>query len=301
MTGSEIRTILSSGLTSYMEAVMPRLYDYTDYRTFLGDWYAEKKKANPAFSYRVLARKVGFKSPGHFTLILKGKTNISRELALKFASYLKLRNVQTEYFCNLVLFNQARTQKEKVAYLEKMKSHKEYSVRRIAAEEYEYFEKRHHSVIRAMLEFVDVKDDFRKLAQLIVPPISVAEVTRSVALMARLGLVKRDARGFWRSTDALVSSGNESTAVALNRYVLEGLKCAEQAIDRFAKPERNLSSVMVGVSATGFAKLQEEVREFRRRVMQLAAKEHDADRVYQLSIQLFPACNAAPAREEDDA
>ena len=50
----------------------------------------------------------------------------------------------------------------------------------------------------------------------------------------------------------------------------------------------------LGVSAEGFAAIQEEVREFRRRVMQIAAQD-TADRVYQLAVQLFPA--SRPVRQ----
>lgn len=100
--------------------------------------------------------------------------------------------------------------------------------------------------------------------------------------------MKKTRGGGLRAADALVTTGYRAQAVALNTHILQGLKRAAEAIDRFDKEQRNLSAVTLGVSAEGFAAIQEEAREFRRRVMQIAARD-SADRVYQLSVQLYPA------------
>lgn len=266
---------------------MPNVYEYTDYRQFLRDWYAGKKKANPAFSYRVLATKVGYKSPGHFTLILQGKVNVSLELALKFAAYMKLRKAQAQYFQYMVLFNQARKQEEKSEYFRKMASFRQSAVRLLAADQYEYYEKWYHAVVRALLGIMAVSDDTTELAMAVVPAITPQEARRSIELMARLGLLARDGKGNWRPTEALISTGNEATALALNGNVIQNLNRAQEAIDRFGKAERNLSCVTLGISEQGFRSIQQELREFRRRAMQIAEGD-EPDRVYQLNLQLFP-------------
>jgi uncharacterized protein (TIGR02147 family) len=93
-------TILSLGV----QLVMPNVYSYIDYRKFLNDYVAEKKCANPKYSIRLMAQKLGI-SPGTLVRILNGKRNCSAALLPKFISLLKLRERAVEYFALLVQFD----------------------------------------------------------------------------------------------------------------------------------------------------------------------------------------------------
>jgi uncharacterized protein (TIGR02147 family) len=74
------------------------IYDYTDYRTFLRDYYEEQKAQNPSFSYRYFAKRAGFNSSGLYKDIVDGRTGITRSLILRFATAMKLSSKQQEYF-----------------------------------------------------------------------------------------------------------------------------------------------------------------------------------------------------------
>ena len=112
---------------------MESIYGYTDYRKFLLDYYNEKKTANTHFSHRFIAGKLGLKSTGHFSLILKGKANISPDLAAKFCDFLNLRKKETEYFEALVDFGQAKSQSRKKRAFDRMIAHKESKVTIVGA------------------------------------------------------------------------------------------------------------------------------------------------------------------------
>jgi uncharacterized protein (TIGR02147 family) len=43
---------------------MISIFDYSDYRKYLEEYYAEKKSENTAFSYQSLARNAGFNNRG---------------------------------------------------------------------------------------------------------------------------------------------------------------------------------------------------------------------------------------------
>jgi uncharacterized protein (TIGR02147 family) len=280
-------------------AVLPNVYDYTDYRKFLAAWYAEKKAQSAAFSYRLIARRVGFKSPGHFTQILQGKTNISVELALRFAEFLKLRKAQTQYFQYMVLFTQAKDPAERSGFFQKMALFRESTARLITENQYQFYAKWYHPVIRALLGIVPVREDYAALARLTVPPILPEEARDSVDLLQRLRLIERASDGTWRPTEALVTTGNEASAAALRLYVRRNFELAKEAMETVPRGRRNVSTVTLGVSAEGFERIQQELRDLRRRAMEIA-REDNADRVYQLNLQLFPvsqACRKAGARE----
>jgi uncharacterized protein (TIGR02147 family) len=63
---------------------MIKIYEYTDFRKFLKDFYDDKKKEAPNFSYRFITLEGGINA-GNFSKILKGQRNLSIEAALKLA------------------------------------------------------------------------------------------------------------------------------------------------------------------------------------------------------------------------
>jgi uncharacterized protein (TIGR02147 family) len=60
---------------------MPDIFTYSNSRLFLKDYYGERKKAHPSFSYRYFANKAGFKSK---TFIYKARSSpLRRQWDLK--------------------------------------------------------------------------------------------------------------------------------------------------------------------------------------------------------------------------
>jgi uncharacterized protein (TIGR02147 family) len=266
---------------------MSDIFQYSDYRRFLNDWFEERKKKNPLVSYRMIARQVGYKSPGYLQMIISGKIGMSIAMGLKFALCMKLKKRETEYFQCMILFGEARSYEEKQVHFQKMLSFKEASVHTMDPNQLQYFEKWYHSAIRALLEFFPFKDEFAELAQLLVPPVSAAEVESSIKLLKDLNMIKEDDDGYLHPSNALVSTGYEASGFFVNNFLVNSLRLSEKALERFPRRERNFSSLTLGISEPGFQRIQQELREFRRKVMQIAADD-TSERIYQLGFQFFP-------------
>jgi uncharacterized protein (TIGR02147 family) len=266
---------------------MADIFQYSDYRKFLSDWFQEKKKNNPLVSYRMIARQVGYNSPGYLQMIITGKIGMSIPMGLKFASFMKFKKRETDYFQCMILFGDAKTHEEKLMHFQKMLSFKETSIYTIETNQLQYYEKWYHSAIRALLQSSSFKDEYKAIANLLIPAVSPEEVENSIKLLKDLNLVKVDGEGFIRPTDALVSSGYEASGFFVNSFLINSLRLSEKAIDCFPRCERNFSSLTLGISEKGFQRVQQELREFRRKMMQIAA-EDTTERIYQLGFQLFP-------------
>jgi len=263
------------------------VFEYTDCLQFLNDCIKDKKKGNPHVSYSLICEKTGIKSKGHLATLLQGKTRISIPLVLKFAEFLKLKKRDTEYFQYLVLFNQAKNQEDKKNYFEKMLSFKESKVRILNVNQYDYYDKWYHSVIRAILEFYPFKGDYEVLAKIVAPPITSEEVEKSISLMEGLGLIAKDKTGSFRPVDSVIDTGPVVKSVATTNVAVQTLHLAEEAIDRFQKEERILSGVTIGVSEQGYQSVVQEIRDFRQRIYRIVENDK-ANRTYQLNIQMFP-------------
>src|SRR3990172_7163201 len=91
------------------------IFNYTDYRAFLADFYKEAKKTK-SISLRAFSKKAGFTSPNYPKMVMDGDRNLTEESITRFVSALELNKQEEEFFRNLVLFNQAKSHAKKNLY-----------------------------------------------------------------------------------------------------------------------------------------------------------------------------------------
>ena len=92
----------------------PRIFTYLDYRTYLEDYFAHRKKRDPGFSLRTFAKspELSLASSSFISAVIKGRKNLSQHLRLRFGMALGLDKAEMEYFQCLIQFNQSRTADE---------------------------------------------------------------------------------------------------------------------------------------------------------------------------------------------
>ncbi|NLE01383.1 MAG: TIGR02147 family protein [Fibrobacter sp.] len=272
---------------------------YTDYRKYLNDFIETMKSKGSDNRYTRICKETGIKSPGHLSLILHGKANISIDLAKRFASLCRLKSRETRYFLTMVQFNQEKKAGAKKELFEQLISFSESCIYRVGPHHYKYYDKWYHSVIRALLEFVPVKENFDELARMTVPGIRPDQAKASVNLLEELGLVMRDLQGYFRPTQKSIDTGSSVISVMINNFTLSMLDLARDAMDRFPRDERIFSSVTIGIDRQGYDEILTELREFRRRVAEIAQR-NAADRVIQVNFQVFPVSKPPEPTGGDD-
>ncbi len=262
-------------------------FNYTDYRKYLNDFFESIKSEKSQITYASVCRETGIKSPGHLSLILHGKANISIDLAERFAILCKLKKLETRYFVTMVRFNQEKRTAPKMELFEQLISFSGSCIYRVGPHLYKYYDKWYHSVIRALLEFVPVKENYEDLAKMIIPAIRPDQAKASVILLMELGLIQRDENGFYKPTQKSIDTGSAATSLMVTNFTLSMLDLAREAMDRFPRNERVFSSITVGIDKEGYEEILSELREFRRRVAEIAQRR-PADRVIQVNFQAFP-------------
>lgn len=270
---------------------MANIFEYIDYRKFLGDAYAERRKESSKFSYRYIAGKVGFSSPGFFANVLKGKKDISLKLVLKFAELFKLNRKEREYFETLVMFNKATGTSEKKEYLDRLLAMRGSGVKKVDAHQWEYFEKWHHTAVRELIALKPFRGDFRSLAAMVNPPISAAEAKKSIELLERLDLIRKGEDGVYTRTDAAISAGDAISKTLLNAYQIEAMDLAKHALEHLPPSARNFSTLTLSISGPTYEAMVELLREFRRKMLDMAQNSQEVDRVYQMNFHVFPVSN----------
>lgn len=267
---------------------MVSVFNYTSYRLFLKDIYEDNKVRNKNFSYRYIAQKVGFKSAGHFTQIIKGQANISNLLVSQFSKFLKLKKRECEYFELLVNFDQAKTQEQKRSYFERILNFKEISAKVLSADQYEFYQKWYYAVIRDMLSIYKFTGEYRELANYIFPSISTAQAEKAIKLLLKLDLISVNEKGVYEVTNSFISTKSQEHSIALSGYASQMINRAKMAVDMMPKEDRIISWAGFSVSKNTFNLIREEIRLSRKRILSFVERDEKPDRVYHFNSQLFP-------------
>jgi uncharacterized protein (TIGR02147 family) len=265
-----------------------RVFDYLDYREFLKDVYHRNKALDAKFSCRYIAAKVGFKSASYFTQVLHGRTDMTPAMALRFAEFLKLERREAEYLELLVLYARSRSATERRCYLEQLAAFRESKAHLVPPEHYEFYECWHHTAIRELLHIEPFTGDHAALARRVRPAISVAKARESIELLVRLGMARREDDRVVRSSGASTTTGEAVRAVQVDQFHLACLDLAKSTIDEMPREERNLSTLTMTLSNEAIQRVNQEIGEFRRRILAIAEADSQESEVYHMGIQFFP-------------
>ena len=267
---------------------MPEIFTYTDYRSFLKDLLEEKKKESQGFSHRAVLAKMGISSTGFLANVISGRKNLTPGQAQKLASVLKLRMGEARYFECLVLFTQARSLEEKNAQLKRLVANQRVETRSLTRKQLNLFSRWHYVVLREMLYFHRLKDDYRKAARMLQPPLGAEETEKAIRELEALELIERDGEGVFRQKDAAVTTGNEIRSLQVANFQMEMIDLAKAALDHMPAEERDISCLTLTLSMDSFDQVKSEVQAFRKRLSAIAIADQKSDQVFQCNIQFFP-------------
>ncbi len=269
--------------------IMNKIQTYSNYREFLKEYFEERKKKTPSYSYRTFCLLAGIKSPSLFKEIVKGKRNLTRKTMAAFVKGLKLREPETKFFMALVNFNQAKTEKEKQLFLEQMRGHSIHVEQKLVpVRHYEYYSKWYHSAIRELACAVDWKEDFAFLARTLNPRIKTSEARQSIKLLMELGFIEKRADGRYHQKETDITTGSEVMSLAVRKLNHELAEKGQEAIEKFAPNQRDISSIVMGMSEKGYRLIKTEIQEFKHRIIRIAHEDTPTNRVYNINVQLYP-------------
>jgi uncharacterized protein (TIGR02147 family) len=268
---------------------MRDIFAYFNYRDFLRDYYKEQKARNPSFSYQYLAIKAGFKTKSFIPHVIEGKKKLSKDSIYKLAMALKLEKKAFSYFEDLVAFNQASTLEQRNYFFSKLSEYNRRNIARVVQKkQFDFYTKWYHNTIRELVTIIDFKDDFIKLARMVKPPITPQQARQSVALLVQLGLIEKK-HGHYLQTNRAITTGDEAYSLAVQNFHVQNLVMAADAISICPAEERDVSSLVVGLSAKGFKTVKEEIRLLRKRLVEIVDMDEPAERVYTINFQLLPS------------
>ncbi len=279
---------------------MPDIFDFTDFREYLQRFFEEKKKENPHYTYELLARKAGFNNRGFVFNIIKVRKYLSASNCFKLSKALGHNKKEAEYFRKLVEFAQAKNEEERTLLLEQLRlsgNKTEITTVTIDKDQYEYLSKWYHSAVRALIGIFPVSNNYEEISKKIFPPITADQAKKSIELLERLKLITRGNDGRYCVTGKIIRSGNEPSQAAINRFHIECTELAKQSVIYSASGQHFVSSLTLGISERSYKLICEETMQFKEKILDIAAHDEEADRVYQYQLVFFPLTKIYSTKE----
>lgn len=278
-----------------MNLVMAKpLFNYTDYRVFLADYFKEQKAKVRIFSFRYFSNRAGFKSRDFMYKVIRGQKNLSQSSVFMVSQAIGFNQRESGFFEALVGFNQAKLHKERDAHFAKMQSlskgtsdlSTETSL--LSPDQYEFFSAWYHTAIRSYIDLHPFSGDYKALAKALSPPITPAQAKRSLSLLERLGFIAPGDNGSYKVIEKSLKTGENVREHAMDKLFRSFMALAEAAMDEIPRTRRNISGLTVGISRGTYDEMVARIGAFRAELAEFANRDQKADRVYQLTINLFP-------------
>lgn len=265
------------------------IFCYTDYRFLLNDYYLHQKKKSRSFSFRYFAAKAGV-SASLFKDIIDGRRRLSTDVMQKYAVAMNLSVKETEYFDAVVQFVNSKSNGDKnLHYTRMMRLRGNSSIKFIDEGQYEFFRCWYHSALREMVTLPDFREDYDWIAKKCIPRITATQAKKSIELMLRIGILKRNEHGKLTPADAVISSEYEMKSFVLRNFQSEMLGLAKTALERFETDEREISSLTLGLSQKCYERIKERIKMFKQEILNMVTEDTTASEVVcQCNFQLFP-------------
>jgi uncharacterized protein (TIGR02147 family) len=264
------------------------IFNYLNYRDYLRDCFAERKRSDPEFSHRYFNRRLGLTSPNFMLMVMQGRRNISPTVAFKISALLKHTEKETEYFENLVGLQQAKTHNEKDRFFNRLLALRRHTKSKKLEEwQYEYYSHWYNLVVRELAAYPEFGGDFRWLAKNVRPPITLRRARKSVDLLLTLGLLEKRGCGY-QAASPVLSTGPEVRSLAVAKFNRRMAELAISAYDGLPRTEREFSGCTVNIPEKRLPEISRAIAECRAKIMSIAGEEVPPDRVFHVNFHVFP-------------
>ena len=264
------------------------IFQFTNFRKYLDEYQVARVQTDPDFTRAGACALLGLpKTRSYYNDIIKGK-KLSDRMVPKFVEVLGLNKKEARYFETMVNMDQAKTATERNAFFEELLKQHPDSHRILNEDAYEYYNHWYNSVLFTALEVVDVSDDLEPIQKLIFPKVSVGTLKRSLELLERLGFVRKNENGFWKSCRDAVSSGDYNNSDLVRQYQLQSFELSKQALLASDERSSDMATFTFSVSDDAFKAIAKEIQGLKARVRKIIMLDKKkATGVHQLNIHLF--------------
>jgi len=266
------------------------IFEFTDYRLYLNEYYKNKKQQKNNFSYRQFAQKANLSSPSHLLMIMSGERNLSLKTMPKIIKCLKLNKLESNYFELLVSYNQATDFDQRSQFFSNIMQlrSKRTSLHSLEREKFEFLSKWYGAAIYALIDLKDFKSDIHWISKRLNGQVSPGQVKETMETLCRLNLITEDSERGFRQVPGAINVEDDTRSMAVFNYHKSMLQKADESLRTDPIEKREMNGVTISIPKSKLPEIKEMIRSFRKEINMVASSYLDPDEVYQLNLQFFP-------------
>jgi uncharacterized protein (TIGR02147 family) len=282
------------------------VFEYLDARKYLIDAFAQLNEQTAGkYSYRFIAQQLKVGSKTTIGRLFSGeRKNIPIQMIGGFSRILKHTRAETVFFDILVHFGEAKTIKDKEEYYQKLMSlPKPVPKTQLRHFEYEFFKEWYISVIRELITMYKFDGNYQELADKVRPAITAKQATHAVTVLESLGMIVKDAQGWYIQKSVAITSKSEARNLAILQHQMQHMDLVKKSIMlNQQENDYKISTATFGVNEEGFKEILKRVSEFQKELVNLMAKyDNCMDKVYQFNMLLYPLSHRVQDRAQKHA
>lgn len=255
-------------------------------RAFLRNELAGRHEKNPQYSLRAFSRSLGV-SHTLVSLVLAGKRPMSRKMAERISDKLGMDPAERTAF---VEHGSPRAPRATPGKPVKggSSAHEDPSSQlatRLELDQFAMISEWYHLAILSLLEIPAARFE----AKWIAARLGIGEMQASLAMdrLKRLGLVVKQGRGY-RQSGHPIRFDNRTSTVATRKFHRQLMERASETLETEAPENREFSSMTFCLDPAQLPVARERIRDFRRALTAELEQAGNPERVYHLSVQLYP-------------
>lgn len=267
------------------------VFQYTNYRQFLRDYYLKQKEQKTGFTYSSFARSVGLGSPNYYKLVMDGEKNLTPENVIRFAGGFKFDANETDFFEALVNYNQAKNSLEQDFYREKMVRLKRERARLgehfLGENDFSLISHWMFPAIFILSHLPRWKNDLNWIKDQLNSQVSIEDIRYALEKLQEVGLlVEVDEQ--LKPSQARVKTTSDISGFSGKLFYQSVIHRARKLFESSTAEERELSSYTIGLSPSQLPELRQKVRSFMSELNDWILENKTPSVVYNFTFLGFP-------------
>lgn len=261
------------------------VFEYTDYRDYLKNVLAQRISKNPKYSLRAMARSFAI-SPALLSQISNGQRNLTALNAVRLAKKLGLNKRESDYFCSLVQYQDAKHMESKALLLEKISAlRSRRDIHSVPLDAFKALADWYHYAVIEALRIKKFKPTPKNLAKKL--GISSVEAELALERLVRLGMIEPTPDGGYKQTHNGRKAISTDANLALQTFHQQMLEKAIASLSSQSPKERHVGSETFALDLAQIPEAQRRINDFLDDMADYFSNSEKPTEVYHLGVQFF--------------
>ena len=270
------------------------IFDFVDYRSFLGFLFELIKNKKPKYSYSDFSVDLGFSNTNFSYLLVTGKRNISEESGNIIAKKLKFNARETKYLLYCIHYQHHPSLEKRTYYYDKIiELRLKYGGGDFNDLQVEYLSKWYHQVILELIIVQPEMTNSKKIAELLRPNIRPLEAEKSLQVLEKLKFIK-----FNKMSKKYIINHSQiridlvDNGLMVKKYQSAMLDVAKSNLFDIREKDREYTSLTFRTSHKKFQEMKSKISDFMEKLFLEEEDPEDAEVLYHLNVNLFPVTDS---------